>query len=82
MAELDRELATLDAQYISAAEVAEKLAAFQPLWESLSPREQARLIQLLVQREDFDGVGGNAAITFHPTGIRTFANEFSQEAVV
>ena len=40
LAEIDRELATLDAQYISEAEVAEKLAAFEPLWESLSPREQ------------------------------------------
>jgi hypothetical protein len=45
LAEIDRELA--DVQYISAAEVAEKLAAFEPVWESLSPREQSRLMHLL-----------------------------------
>jgi site-specific DNA recombinase len=73
LVEIDRELA--DAQYISAAEVAERLACFEPVWESLSPREQSRLMHLLIERVDFDGVGGNAAITFHPTGIRTFAGE-------
>ena len=65
----------------SEGDVAEKVAAFEPVWESLSPREQARLIQLLVERVDFDGVDGSLAITFHPTGIRTFATEFGQEAV-
>jgi hypothetical protein len=35
-------------------------------------------MHLLIERVDFDGVGGNAAITFHPTGIRTFG---SQEAL-
>jgi len=81
LVEIDRELATLEAEYISEAEVAEKLAAFEPVWESLSPREQSRLIHLLIERVEFDGVGGNAAITFHPTGIRTFSSEFCQEAV-
>ena len=76
LVEIDRALA--DVQYISAAEVAERLAAFEPVWESLSPREQLRLMHLLIERVDFDGVGGNAAITFHPTGIRTFG---SQEAL-
>ena len=81
LAEIDRELATLEAEHISEEEVDERLATFEPVWESLSPREQARLIQLLIERVDLDGVDGSVSITFHPTGIRTFASEFDQEAV-
>lgn len=36
-------------------EVAEALAAFDPIWETLSPREQTRVVHLLVGRVNFDG---------------------------
>src|SRR5688572_8622368 len=42
-------------QTIDHGEVAAALSAFDPVWEQLAPREQARVIQLLVERVDYDG---------------------------
>ena len=50
-------------------------ASFEPLWESMTQREQGRVVQLLVQRIDYDGGRGKVAITFHPYGIRALADE-------
>ncbi len=44
---------------------------FDPVWETLTPREQARVIRLLVQRVDYDGEKGTVSVTFHPAGIKT-----------
>ena len=44
------------------------------MWESLSPREQARLLHLLVERVDYDGRDGTISITFHASGIKALAN--------
>jgi site-specific DNA recombinase len=59
-------------------EVAQALALFDPIWEALAPREQARVIQLLVERVDYDGAQGKVAITFHPHGIRALADELTK----
>ncbi len=67
---INQEIATLTGEVIDEREVAKALAAFDPLWESLAPREQARLIALLVERVDYDGKQGTVSLTFHPTGIR------------
>jgi site-specific DNA recombinase len=56
-------------------EVAVALEQFSPVWESLTPREQARLVQLLVEKVEHDGKGGTVAITFHAAGIKTLADE-------
>jgi site-specific DNA recombinase len=60
---------------VSKAEVDAALAAFTPLWDTLSPREQARVLQLLIQRVDFDGANGKVAVTFHANGIRTLGQK-------
>jgi site-specific DNA recombinase len=44
---------------------------FDPLWEALTPTEQARVIHLMVEQVDYDGGQGKVTITFHPTGIKT-----------
>ncbi len=36
-----------------------------------SPKEQVRLVRLLIEKVSFDGPGGNVAITFHPTGLKS-----------
>ncbi len=41
------------------------------LWQSLPPKEQVRVVRLLIDSVNFDGPGGNVAITFHPTGLKT-----------
>jgi site-specific DNA recombinase len=54
-------------------EVAEALTQFEPVWESLNSREQARIIRLLVECVEFDGKRGSVAVTFRPTGIKSLA---------
>jgi site-specific DNA recombinase len=55
---------------VTKAEVDSALEAFTPLWETLSPKEQAAILHLLIQRVDYDGAKGKVAITFHPHGLR------------
>jgi site-specific DNA recombinase len=60
-------------------EAARVLAAFDPVWATLTPREQGRVIDLLVERVEYDGSGGTVAVTFRPAGIRTLADELARE---
>jgi site-specific DNA recombinase len=57
------------------AEAARALAGLDPAWDALTPDEQARVVQLLVSRVDYDGAKGKVAITFHPLGLKTLADE-------
>ena len=75
--QIDDELATLEGDLIDEREVAAALADFDALWECLVPREQARVIELLVERVAYDGQGGNVAITFRPSGIKALAGELA-----
>jgi len=59
---------------VSKAEVDSALEAFTPLWDALSPREQARVLRLLVQRVEYDGAKGKIAVTFHANGIKTLGH--------
>ncbi len=54
------------------------LAQFDPVWRLL-PQEQARVVDLVVQRVDYDGGKGTVAITFRPTGIEALAKELAAQ---
>ena len=58
---------------------AQEVAAFDPVWDSLTLREQSRLLHLLIERVDYDGRTGDISITFHPTGIKTLAAELAEK---
>ena len=76
--EIAEELATLDAELIDETEVASALADFDTVWNCLAPREQARVIELLVESVKYDAIAGNISMTFRPTGIKTLAVELAQ----
>jgi site-specific DNA recombinase len=76
--EIDDELAALNGNLVDEAEVAAALDDFDALWECLAPREQARVIELLVEQISYDGDGGNISITFRPTGIKVLAGELAK----
>jgi site-specific DNA recombinase len=67
-------------QLIPEDEATRALSAFDPVWETLTPNEQARVIELLVEKVEFDGRDGNVAVTFHPTGIKALADELAERA--
>jgi site-specific DNA recombinase len=61
-------------------EAATALSLFDPLWATLTPADQARVVGLLVERVDYDGAKGKVNISFHPTGIRALADELAGRA--
>jgi len=65
-------------QLLDADDAAVALSVFDPVWGSLSPREQVRVVQLLVERVDFDGSKGKVSIGFRSTGIKTLAHELAE----
>jgi site-specific DNA recombinase len=75
MTELRERAMTLGREIVDEREVARSLSAFDPVWETLAPREQARVVRLLVKRVDYDGVTGMVGVTFHPSGLRGLASE-------
>ncbi|GIW55525.1 MAG: recombinase RecB [Nitrospiraceae bacterium] len=73
--EIREQVTALSRELVDEREVARALSVFDPVWDSLTPREQARIVQLLVERVDYDGAKGKVAITFRPSGIKTLAGD-------
>ena len=73
--EVERELAGLRAMRIEVGDLRAALQAFDPVWERLTAAEQARVVQLLVERIDYDGATRKLAMTFKPVGVRSLAAE-------
>ena len=79
--ELCDKIARAQRQMVTKADVDSALEAFEPLWETLSPKEQARILQLLVQRVDYDGASGKVAVTFRANGIKTLGPAGARKAM-
>ena len=69
--ELQHEIGAADASEIGKDEVDAALTEFDGVWKCLSPKEQAELLRLLIQRVDYDAVKESVSITFHPLGLRS-----------
>jgi len=78
-AEIEGQLRSLGNRVVRPEEVAAALQEFDGAWSSLSPREQARLLHLLVERVECDGRDGMVTLRFHPSGIRTLLQHHSPE---
>ena len=74
--EIREQIRSITTRTIDHSEVAGALAKFDPVWKALTPGEQARVIELLVEQVDYDGERGKVAVTFHPDGIRNFGEQF------
>jgi len=73
--EVRAELAGLRCEHVAESDVVTALVKFDEMWNALSPREQSRLLHLLIERVDYDGAAGAIAVTFHPTGIKSIAGK-------
>jgi site-specific DNA recombinase len=78
LTEVRNEIEYLRRDTIDEGDVARALATFDPVWESLTTHEQARLLRLLIERIDYDGRDGTISISFHASGIKTLANREPQ----
>ncbi len=78
--QITSELAVLEAQKTDDQQITNVLAGFDDLWQTLPPKEQVRLVRLLIANVSFDGPGGNVAITFHPTGLKSLTENQLEHA--
>ena len=74
LTEVEDELAALEDQVVDEAEVAAALADFDAVWDCLAPREQTRVLELLVEQVSYDAEAGSVSITFRPTGLKSLAS--------
>jgi site-specific DNA recombinase len=75
LAEIVRELATLDRMDVTAADVATVLGGFREFFDRLSRDEAAEVVAALVDEVVYDREKGTVAISFHPSCIKTLAEE-------
>lgn len=73
--EVREQILALSREMVQSGEVVDACSLFDPMWETLTAREQARILHLLVERIDYNGPKGTVAITFRPTGIKTLSDE-------
>jgi len=74
------ELRDAEATIITDADVTSALVEFDALWESMAPREQARIAALLIARVEFDATDSSIEITFHAAGLKALAAGSYEEA--
>ena len=75
MTEVREGLVAAEREHVEEDDLVAALSLFDPVWDALYPREQARVLRLLVERVGYDGGEGTLAITFRPTGIKALAQE-------
>ena len=80
LAESAREIAELKASLVTDSDVAAAFADFDNVWQSLSPREQARILQLLIARVEFDASDSTIEVSLHATGIKTLSGGAMENA--
>ena len=80
LTEINEQVTALRSTLVNEMEVKQALAAFDPIWEALTPRERVRLVQLVVERVDYDGAAGKIKLTFHPTGLKALAGEMADKS--
>jgi len=70
MTVLREEVATIKRDVLDEEDLKNALNAFDSLWESLAPREQERILKLLIERVVYDGRDGAVTVTFRSSGIK------------
>ncbi len=75
LVDVQREIERLGESLVSEDEAATALSAFQPVWEALTPREQGRLLELLIERVEFDGATSSVKLVFHASGLRSLSEQ-------
>lgn len=72
---LNEKIISARRRMVDADEMTGAMEAFDPIWNSLTPHEQSRLIRLLVEQVEYDGQNQDITVIFHPTGIKTLTQE-------
>jgi site-specific DNA recombinase len=77
LTDVHTEVSALDRTDVDTETITAALTKFDPVWEALTPREQTRLVELLVSRVDYNGASGKVAITFRADAVPLLAKELT-----
>ena len=75
LVEIRESLAQLELVEVDPNAASMAMMQFTPLWEALTANERTRLVNLLIERVDYDGVEQTIDVSFRPMGLATFARE-------
>jgi site-specific DNA recombinase len=75
---LRADLKALKDHVIDEANLAETLAGFEPVWPELFPAERARVLNLLLERVDYDAPTSSVRLTFWSEGVRSLLSESAE----
>lgn len=64
---------------ISDDQISQVLQEFDVLWDSLSLKDQSRILNLLIERVDYNGAESTVSISFRPNGIENLIENSSHE---
>lgn len=73
------ELQKISNNLLTQQDVETAMTTFDPIWESMTLREQIRLVQVVVKQVEYDGETGRVTITFDPIGIKRRAEHASKD---
>lgn len=68
--EILRELGSLEGESVDEADLRVVLAQFDPVWEFLNSREQARFIRALIEHIEYNGRTNRVIVSFRSRGVR------------
>lgn len=80
MADLETQVTERTNRQATEAEVAGAFGNFNTLWNTLSPREQAQVLGLLIARAEFDAQASTVAVEFHAAGIQSLGQKMEVAA--
>jgi site-specific DNA recombinase len=78
MTAVREQLISTQRQTVDENDLRNALGAFDPLWESLAPREQSRIVRPLIESVGYDGRNGRVTVTFHSPGVKALCRETGQ----
>jgi len=78
--ELEKRIAELEDETVTQTEARDAFNDFDGIWQNLIPREQARLLKLLLSMVEYDGEAGTVSVTFRPTSIRLLIDRRLEDA--
>ncbi len=74
LSELAEELQELRDDAFDEQDLVQALQQFDPVWNSLTTREQARLVHLLIEQVGYDGRTGKVTVSFRSAGLKELCN--------
>ena len=77
LAAVKARIARIESTHIDYGIVKKALTDFDPVWDALYPKERARIMQMLIERIDYNGKDGALAIHFKPLGMKALAAEMA-----